>query len=96
MQIRWLGGAGVEIAAQGERVVVIDPLADPHTVFARLGDRAHAVPIPEVVAPQPGAIAGRLTHLHRDHADADARRPAAQGRPAGPDSLRRVRGTRPL
>jgi hypothetical protein len=33
MQIRWLGWAGVEIAAQGERVV-IDPLADPLAVFA--------------------------------------------------------------
>jgi L-ascorbate metabolism protein UlaG (beta-lactamase superfamily) len=28
MQIRWLGWAGVEIEAQGERVV-IDPVADP-------------------------------------------------------------------
>ena len=60
MQIRWLGWAGVEIAAQGERVV-IDPLADPLAVFAWLGERAHAVPLPEVVAPQPGAIAGLLT-----------------------------------
>ena len=41
-------------------------------MFAWLGERAHAVPLPEVVAPQPGAIAGLLTHLHRDHADADA------------------------
>jgi L-ascorbate metabolism protein UlaG (beta-lactamase superfamily) len=52
--------------------VVIDPLADPLAVFAWLGERAHAVPLPEVVAPQSGAIAGLLTHLHRDHADAAA------------------------
>jgi hypothetical protein len=57
MQLRWLGWAGVEIAAQGEQVV-IDPLADPLAVFAWLGERAHAVPLPEVVAPRPGAIAG--------------------------------------
>ena len=30
-------------------------------MFAWLGERAHAVPLPEVVAPQPGAIAGLLT-----------------------------------
>jgi L-ascorbate metabolism protein UlaG (beta-lactamase superfamily) len=71
MQITWLGWAGVEIAAQGERVV-IDPLADPRAVFAWLGERADAVLLPEVVAPRPGAIAGLVTHLHRDHADADA------------------------
>jgi L-ascorbate metabolism protein UlaG (beta-lactamase superfamily) len=71
MQIRWLGWAGVEIAAQGQRVV-IDPLADPLAVFAWLGERGHAVPLPDVVVPQPGAIAGLLTHLHRDHADAAA------------------------
>ena len=52
--------------------MVIDPLADPLAVFAWLGERAHAVPLPEVVAPQSGAIAGLLTHLHRDHADAGA------------------------
>ena len=71
MQVTWLGWAGVEIPAQGERVV-IDPLADPVAVFAWLGERAPAVPLPEVVAPRPGAVAGLLTHLHRDHADAAA------------------------
>ena len=45
MQIRWLGWAGVEIAAQGQRVV-IDPLADPRVVFARLSEHAHAVSLP--------------------------------------------------
>jgi hypothetical protein len=54
MQVTWLGWAGVEIPAQGERVV-IDPLADPLAVFGWLGERAHAVPLPEVVAPRPGA-----------------------------------------
>jgi len=71
MRIRWLGWAGVEIEAQGERVVV-DPLRDPAAVFAWLGERARAIPLPEVVPAQPGAIAGLLTHLHRDHADAAA------------------------
>jgi L-ascorbate metabolism protein UlaG (beta-lactamase superfamily) len=71
MRIRWLGWAGVEIEVQGERVVV-DPLHDAAAVFAWLGERARAVSLPEVVAAQPGAIAGLLTHLHRDHADATA------------------------
>jgi L-ascorbate metabolism protein UlaG (beta-lactamase superfamily) len=71
MRIRWLGWAGVEIEAQGERVVV-DPLQDAAAVFAWLGDRARAIPLPEVVPAQPGAIAGVLTHLHRDHADGAA------------------------
>ena len=51
---------------------MIDPLADPLAVFAWPGERAHAVRLPEVVSPPPGAIAGLLTHLHRDHADAGA------------------------
>jgi L-ascorbate metabolism protein UlaG (beta-lactamase superfamily) len=71
MRIRWLGWAGVELEARGERVV-IDPLQDAGAVFAWLGERAGAIPIPDVVPPQPGAIAGLLTHLHRDHADAAA------------------------
>jgi L-ascorbate metabolism protein UlaG (beta-lactamase superfamily) len=71
MQIRWLGWAGVEIEAQGARLV-IDPLQDAAAVFAWLGERAGAVPLPEIVAPREGAIAGLVTHLHRDHADAGA------------------------
>jgi L-ascorbate metabolism protein UlaG (beta-lactamase superfamily) len=71
MRIRWLGWAGVEIEAQGERVVV-DPLQDAAAVFAWLGERAPAIELPEVVPARPGAIAGPLTHLHRDHADAAA------------------------
>jgi hypothetical protein len=67
----WLGWAGVEIEAHGERMVV-DPLQDARAVFAWLGERAEAITIPEVVAARPGAIAGLLTHLHRDHADAAA------------------------
>jgi L-ascorbate metabolism protein UlaG (beta-lactamase superfamily) len=71
VQIRYLGWAGVEISAQGEHVVV-DPLQDAAAVFAWLGSRAAAITIPEVVPSEPGAIAGLLTHLHRDHADAGA------------------------
>jgi L-ascorbate metabolism protein UlaG (beta-lactamase superfamily) len=71
MRITWLGWAGVEIEAQGERVV-IDPLLDPEAVFAWFGEPARAVPLPDIVAPQPGSIAGLITHLHRDHADAGA------------------------
>jgi L-ascorbate metabolism protein UlaG (beta-lactamase superfamily) len=71
MKIKWLGWAGAEIEEQGERVV-IDPLQDAAAVFAWLGERAAAIPIPEVVPPRPGALAGLVTHLHRDHADAGA------------------------
>ncbi len=71
MRIRWLGWAGVEIEAQGERVVV-DPLEDPAAVFAWLQGRASSIPVPDVVPPEPGAVAGLVTHLHRDHADAAA------------------------
>ena len=45
MRIRWLGWAGVEIEAQGERVV-IDPLQDAAAVFAWLGERARAIQAP--------------------------------------------------
>src|SRR5688572_32638115 len=71
MRITWLGWAGVEIEAAGERVVV-DPLADAGAVFAGLGERLRDIPLPDVVPARPGANAGLLTHLHRDHADAAA------------------------
>lgn len=71
MRIRWLGWAGVEIEDQGERVV-IDPLEDSAAVFAALGGRAAGIRVPDVVSPEPGAVAGLVTHLHRDHADAAA------------------------
>jgi L-ascorbate metabolism protein UlaG (beta-lactamase superfamily) len=71
MRIRWLGWAGVELTAH-DATLVIDPLADAAAVFAALGpDRTIA--LPEVVAPTRGtAVAGLVTHLHRDHADAAA------------------------
>ena len=51
--------------------VVIDPLADAGAVFAWMGEGAADIPVPEIVAPSPGAaVAGLVTHLHRDHADA--------------------------
>jgi L-ascorbate metabolism protein UlaG (beta-lactamase superfamily) len=62
----------VELGADGA-TVVIDPLEDAGAVFATLGERAEAMPLPRVVPPTPGrAVAGLLTHLHRDHADAKA------------------------
>ena len=71
MEIRSLGWAGVEVESQGERVV-IDPLGDAEAVFAPLKHRGLAVDPPAIVAPRPGAAAGLVTHLHRDHADAGA------------------------
>jgi L-ascorbate metabolism protein UlaG (beta-lactamase superfamily) len=72
MRIRRLGWAGVEIEAGGA-TVVIDPLADPGAVFAPLGEGAGRAELPTLVAPRPGAaVAGLVSHLHRDHADAGA------------------------
>ena len=73
MWVRWLGWAGVEIEAEGA-TVVIDPLADPGATFAALGERAAEVELPAVVAPEAEgtAVAGLVSHLHRDHTDADA------------------------
>jgi L-ascorbate metabolism protein UlaG (beta-lactamase superfamily) len=72
MQVRWLGWAGVELEAEGASVV-IDPLADPAGTFAAFGEAARDVELPVVQAASPGrAVAGLVTHLHRDHADAGA------------------------
>lgn len=73
MKVRWLGWAGVEIEADGI-AVVIDPLADPGATFAPLGEQARAAKLPSVVAAQArgAAVAGLVSHLHRDHADAGA------------------------
>jgi L-ascorbate metabolism protein UlaG (beta-lactamase superfamily) len=74
MRVRWLGWAGVEIEAQ-DATVVIDPLQDPAATFAALPDEVLSkVRMPSVVAPEAGgsAVAGLVTHLHRDHTDAGA------------------------
>jgi L-ascorbate metabolism protein UlaG (beta-lactamase superfamily) len=73
MKVRLLGWAGVEIEADGV-AVVIDPLADPGATFAPLGEEARPAKLPSVVAPQArgAALAGLVSHLHRDHADAGA------------------------
>lgn len=73
MNIRWLGWAGVEIEADGG-AVVIDPLVDPGATFAALGERARGAELPTVTPPEAerGSVAGLVTHLHRDHADAGA------------------------
>jgi L-ascorbate metabolism protein UlaG (beta-lactamase superfamily) len=73
MRVRWLGWAGVEIEADGA-ALVIDPLADPDATFAALGDRAAQVELPPIVAPESSgtAVAGLVSHLHRDHTDAGA------------------------
>jgi L-ascorbate metabolism protein UlaG (beta-lactamase superfamily) len=73
MEVRWLGWAGVEVRS-GDDAVVIDPLEDGGAVFAALGERAAAAPVPATVAPDSRgtALAGLVSHLHRDHADAGA------------------------
>jgi L-ascorbate metabolism protein UlaG (beta-lactamase superfamily) len=73
MKARWLGWAGVEIESDGA-TVVIDPLADPGATFAPLGAAARDGDLPTVVRPEGRgrAAAGLVSHLHRDHADAEA------------------------
>lgn len=73
MKVRWLGWAGLEIEAEGA-VVVVDSLADPSATFGPLGEQARRAPLPAVVEPEArgGAVAGLVSHLHRDHADAGA------------------------
>ena len=71
MRARWLGWAGVELEHEGE-TLVIDPLIDPAGTFAALGDAARDVELPPVVAAAEGAVAGLVSHLHRDHTDAGA------------------------
>jgi len=63
----------VELEAGGE-TLVIDPMLDAGAVFAAYGELAADLHLPEVIAPAGArsALAGLVTHLHRDHADADA------------------------
>src|SRR4051812_39890994 len=72
MRVRWLGWAGVELEHEGE-TVVIDPLVDPAATFAWGGNAASEVELPAVATAAPGrAVAGLVSHLHRDHTDAGA------------------------
>jgi len=72
MRLTWLGWAGAELEADGA-TVVIDPLDDAGAVFAPLGELSAGTPVPDVVpASLATAVAGLVTHLHRDHADARA------------------------
>ena len=74
MRVRWLGWAGVEIEVEGA-ALVIDPLADVAATFAAVGEeRLRQAKLPAVVPAEArgGALAGLVTHLHRDHADAAA------------------------
>src|SRR3954453_21068497 len=72
MRLTWLGWAGVELAAAAATVGV-GAVDDAGAVFGPLGERSAGTPLPDVVAATPGsAVAGLVTHLHRDHADAAA------------------------
>lgn len=72
MRLTLLGWAGAELEAGGATVVV-DPLEDASAVFAPLVGQGADLAAPAVVPAATGtAVAGLLTHLHRDHADARA------------------------
>src|SRR3954464_4118192 len=89
MEIRWLGWAGVELEHDGA-TLVIDPLADPAGTFAGPGGGAREVELPPVEPASPGkAVAGLVSHLHRDHTDAGALAAAlANGGPVHPPPAR--------
>lgn len=73
MRVTWLGWAGIELEQNGT-CILIDPLINPAAVYAAAGESATGVTLPELTAPSagPAATAVLLTHLHRDHADAEA------------------------
>jgi L-ascorbate metabolism protein UlaG (beta-lactamase superfamily) len=74
MKVRWLGWAGVEIEVDGA-TLVIDPLRDPAETFAAMPEEIlRRVQMPRIVAPaaRGTAIAGLVSHLHRDHTDPGA------------------------
>jgi L-ascorbate metabolism protein UlaG (beta-lactamase superfamily) len=74
MKVRWLGWAGVEIES-GSAELVIDPLAEPAATFAALGEKLlRRVGLPTVVPAEARgtAVAGLVSHLHRDHTDGGA------------------------
>src|SRR4051812_26151513 len=72
MRLTWLGWAGAELELD-DATVVVDPLGDAGAVFAPFGERSAGTPLPRVVPAAAGrAVAGLVTHLHRDHADASA------------------------
>lgn len=73
MRVRWLGWAGVEIES-GERSLVVDPLHEAAATFAALGRSRDEIELPTLAAATRAgqAVAGLVTHLHRDHADAQA------------------------
>jgi L-ascorbate metabolism protein UlaG (beta-lactamase superfamily) len=74
MKVRWLGWAGVEIEAES-KTLVIDPLADVEATFAAVGEeRLRQAELPDVVQAEAegSAVAGLVSHLHRDHTDAAA------------------------
>src|SRR5688500_9040146 len=72
MKVSWLGWAGVEVEADGA-ALVIDPLTDAAATFAPLEKPVDSAKLPTVTAPATStAVAGLVSHLHRDHADAAA------------------------
>ena len=71
MEVRWLGWAGAEYAHDGEAVVV-DPLGDPAATFAAFRRRGRRRAAAGRGPPAEGALAGLVSHLHRDHTDAAA------------------------
>ena len=78
MQIRRLGWAGLEIEAGGV-TMVIDLLEDVGSMTRFVGEPREALPAPS----SPGrASVALVTHLHSDHADADA-----LGRALAPDGV---------
>ena len=73
MRLTWLGWAGAELESGGATVVV-DPLRGRRRGVRPAGrpGRRHTVAAGRRRASAGAAVAGLVTHLHRDHADAAA------------------------
>jgi L-ascorbate metabolism protein UlaG (beta-lactamase superfamily) len=68
MKITRLGWAGLELEADGE-LAVIDLLLHPEPMSQLIGEPHTALPAPSRSG---AAVLALVTHLHQDHADADA------------------------
>lgn len=66
MMLRRLGWAGIELRA-GDATLVIDAIGSAGAFAAFLGPQPD-----QLLAPSQAPLAALLTHLHRDHADAEA------------------------
>ena len=96
MRLTWLGWAGVELEADGATVVDRPARRRGARCSRRSASGRRATPLPRGrrAERRAGAVAGLVTHLHRDHADARRARRGARARRAGARAAGRRRRAR--